>query len=574
MEKNRFRFLNFVLSFIIALCILILSHAPLLQKLDLLRLDMFFQQAPPASIDPRIIIVEITDYDIEKIGRWPWNRSWLAAMTVTLKKLGARAVFLDMVFSEPSTEFDDAAFETAMREAGNVYLPLVFGNASFDPASALLPLPRFASAAKGIGPINMFQDIDGIFRRTNLAFPTGNSIQPGIPLAIAADVEGLEVKSISNKAIVLSSHNGQTRIPLLAPDTMMVNWAGGWEKTFKHHGFLEILDSYAAISQGQIPSIDVTVFKDSICLVGITAVGLFDIKATPVDSGFPGVGISASILNSILKKQFFSYVPQWLNLLILAVMCLLPALIVSNLRPLEEMLTVVAVALSFSFANMSIFNNRILMDLNEPLLGLFLTYVAIGTTNFFRIYRERQQFFKLSVTDSLTGLYNIRYFKMLLETEIMLSSLPNANHPFCLVMTDIDHFKNFNDNYGHQVGDMVLREVSFCLKSTLRSSDIVARYGGEEIIMILRGTVLKDALAVTEKMRKNIENIKNREAFRNYPITASFGVSAFKPGDTIEAIIARADEGMYVAKGSGRNMVCTVEDNPTPSPFPPVAPVS
>jgi diguanylate cyclase (GGDEF)-like protein len=164
----------------------------------------------------------------------------------------------------------------------------------------------------------------------------------------------------------------------------------------------------------------------------------------------------------------------------------------------------------------------------------------------------------MSISDGLTGLYNIRYFKMLLETELMITKQGHAK-TFAIIMSDIDHFKTFNDTYGHQTGDLVLREVASVLKNTARASDIVARYGGEEMIVLLRGANLKDSLKIAEKIRQNLENTSIKDPKNTYKVTASFGVSIYKPVDDVESVIKRADEGLYQAKEAGRNRVCTTE---------------
>ena len=162
----------------------------------------------------------------------------------------------------------------------------------------------------------------------------------------------------------------------------------------------------------------------------------------------------------------------------------------------------------------------------------------------------------MAITDGLTGLFNIRYFKKILSDDI---SGFKPEHPFCLVMSDVDHFKKFNDTYGHQVGDLVLKEVALALKTTVRASDLVARYGGEEMIVLLRNTSLPSALSVAEKLRLAVEQRLVSDQKAEYKVTVSLGVSLFRKGDTVDSLIARADQGLYKAKDTGRNRVESVE---------------
>jgi diguanylate cyclase (GGDEF)-like protein len=236
----------------------------------------------------------------------------------------------------------------------------------------------------------------------------------------------------------------------------------------------------------------------------------------------------------------------------------MPAFLIFGEKPLRETVFVFLMCGVYFMANFLFFKNGLMLHLATPLLGLFASYLTVETYNFVRVSMERQNFFKMSIVDGLTGLFNIRYFKMLLETEFMLAE-PDPNKKFSIVMMDIDHFKHFNDTYGHQVGDLVLKEVANVLKASVRSPDIVARYGGEEMIILLRGTPLKNALIVGEKIRKNVENFQIKDQHNSYKVTISLGVSTFKPEDNVETIIKQADKGLYKAKSAGRNRVETEE---------------
>jgi diguanylate cyclase (GGDEF)-like protein len=204
-----------------------------------------------------------------------------------------------------------------------------------------------------------------------------------------------------------------------------------------------------------------------------------------------------------------------------------------------------------------LFKRGVYTQVVAPLLGLVLSSLTIGVYSFVRVALEKQDFLKLSIIDGLTGLFNIRHFKRVLESEVMMAST-DPQISFVILMSDIDHFKQFNDSYGHQVGDLVLRETASVLKNSVRHSDVVARYGGEEMIILLRGTGLKEGLIVAEKLRKNVESRDVKDASSSYKITISIGVAAFKAGDDVEKLIKRADDALYKAKATGRNRVCSI----------------
>jgi len=126
-----------------------------------------------------------------------------------------------------------------------------------------------------------------------------------------------------------------------------------------------------------------------------------------------------------------------------------------------------------------------------------------------------------------------------------------------LILLDIDFFKKVNDNYGHNMGDQVLIQISHTLLRTLRNIDIICRWGGEEFIAILPTAPLEIASVITEKIRKSIEELDIDIVGK---VTASFGVAEVKEGESMEDVVDRADKALYLAKDSGRNCVKTELD--------------
>ena len=547
---------NIALAVICASITLILSSHGILKRAELSSLDFYFQLRGPIQFSPHINIIEITDSDLAKIGRWPWPRSWHAAISKALTNLGAKSIYFDIIFSEPSTNEDDALFEEAIKSNKNVYLPFVFQNNIIAKENITLPINRFLYFAKGTGAVNIYPDIDGILRKIPIVFEDKQGqIYPNAALKIAMDYEKLSIKGKTNRGIILSNGKNKLNVPLSENNTMTINWAGKWEKTFKHYGFLEILAGYQDILEKKKTKINPDDFKNSICIIGLTATGLYDIKPTPLQPEYPGIGIIANAINNILKRNYLFNVPVWINLLLVCLLSLIPAFLIFGEKPLREETNVLLIGLLYFLLNFLFFQNHVHIELFSPLFGLALSSLSIETYNFVRISIERQSFFKMSVTDGLTGLYNIRYFKILLETELSIARV-DPEKKFAIIMSDVDHFKDFNDTYGHQVGDLVLKEVATTIKNSVRSSDIVARYGGEEIIVLLRGSSsIEDAGNLAEKMRKNIENTSVKENNNNHKVTVSLGVSFIKPGDTVDSLIKRADDGLYKSKTLGRNRV-------------------
>jgi diguanylate cyclase len=166
-----------------------------------------------------------------------------------------------------------------------------------------------------------------------------------------------------------------------------------------------------------------------------------------------------------------------------------------------------------------------------------------------------------SLTDPLTGLGNRKYFDRMIETAVQTSLA--ANEPLSLLMFDIDHFKSFNDSYGHLTGDQVLRLVGQSLKQLMKGQDITARYGGEEFAVVLPNTALRHALSVADQLRRTVvaKELKKKSTGEILGrVTISVGVSLLRPDDDTDALIERADACLYAAKRAGRNRVICEAD--------------
>jgi len=166
-----------------------------------------------------------------------------------------------------------------------------------------------------------------------------------------------------------------------------------------------------------------------------------------------------------------------------------------------------------------------------------------------------------SLTDPLTGLGNRKYFDR--SIEMAVQNALATNEPLSLLMFDIDHFKSFNDSYGHLTGDQVLRLVGLSLKQTIKGQDITARYGGEEFAVVLPNTALRQALTVADHIRRAVmsKELKKKSTGEILGrVTISVGVSMLKPGDDTDSLIERADACLYAAKRAGRNRVVCEAD--------------
>ena len=183
------------------------------------------------------------------------------------------------------------------------------------------------------------------------------------------------------------------------------------------------------------------------------------------------------------------------------------------------------------------------------------------TINRANIYGE---ILKHATLDALTGFYNRRQLEERIKQEV--SSAVRQKTPLCAIMTDIDHFKQVNDTYGHAVGDEVLRTVAKTIRAQLREYDIAGRYGGEEFAILLPFTRLEEAKMVAERLRSSVEKrivdisrINAEAETKSINVTISLGVYEFNPRDKDGDLLKKADKALYTAKETGRNRVVISE---------------
>ncbi len=187
---------------------------------------------------------------------------------------------------------------------------------------------------------------------------------------------------------------------------------------------------------------------------------------------------------------------------------------------------------------------------NLRLLNIIGQQVSIALENA-ELYEKMHE---LATIDSLTGVYNRLYFQQRMQEEF--ENAVKNNYSLSLAIFDIDHFKRFNDTFGHLFGDKVLKHISDLLKNSLRSGDIIARYGGEEFVLLLPRTELNEAFDKVEILREKIARTTIRDELVTASVTVSFGLSTYPEISTTESdLLKMADNALYDAKESGRNCV-------------------
>ncbi len=185
-------------------------------------------------------------------------------------------------------------------------------------------------------------------------------------------------------------------------------------------------------------------------------------------------------------------------------------------------------------------------------ISLIITAIVLLATSL-TINRYQGQLEEMAMTDKLTGLANRQAFDLLVPQ--MLSEARRAKTLLLAILIDIDHFKDINDRLGHLAGDSVIQQVARLIKASLRGSDIVCRWGGEEFLVVFKGSAETQGQPLAEKIRDAVESGTFRYGEATVPVTISLGVAAYINGETSDQLIARADKALYEAKGRGRNLV-------------------
>jgi diguanylate cyclase len=207
--------------------------------------------------------------------------------------------------------------------------------------------------------------------------------------------------------------------------------------------------------------------------------------------------------------------------------------------------------------NQLVKSTREMRDTNKALE----TCLSVSKTEISNLQHSLEAIRAESLTDPLTGLGNRKYFDRSIEVAVQAALA--SGEPLSLLMFDIDHFKSFNDSYGHLTGDQVLRLVAMSLKQTIKGQDITARYGGEEFAVVLPNTGLRQALTVADHIRRAVmaKELKKKSTGEILGrVTISVGVSMLKPDDDTDSLIERADACLYAAKRNGRNrVICEVD---------------
>lgn len=510
-----------------------------------------------------IVIVAIDDasyeYILDNYGEWPLPRDKYAQMVNYVEKQHPENIAFDLMFvkSMKSGDMADNTLINIFKKYNNVYTAMnlddqpkdlrippqlpdkltikPYPNASdaMEYTNCRVILQGILNATSNIGMINVSRSEDGVLRRMPLYLKYDGKYYPQL-------------------GYLISSKTG--KLKNFTPDkdgSVILNWYGG-AGTFENIPMYKLLK--AAEGKGKLNYN----FKNKTVYFGATAASLFDIKTVPVDKVYPGVEVQATYVNNLTDGSLIKKTSPVVNIILGIILAVLTAIFVLKIESILVALGL-SVTVYFLYTIMTYYlmvYKNLWVEIVPPLNIAILTFIAAVVIRYLIKSRDFDKQYKLATTDGLTDLYNHRYFQ-----EQMLRYCNHAkryNTIFSLIILDIDFFKKFNDNYGHQSGDAVLRQVAYTLKKNVRATDIVCRYGGEEMSIILPNAKKEEAVSIAQKLcdmvaAKMFKLSNNRESH----VTISLGVSTYGETDGTEPskIIESADKRLYNAKEHGRNRV-------------------
>lgn len=519
-----------------------------------------------------IVIVAIDDasyeYILDNYGEWPLKRDIYARMVDYIEKQNPKSIAFDLMFvkSLKSSSSSDNTLVNVFKKYDNVYTAMNLDNQPEDLrtppelpeklisesySNVLEPieysncriiLEGILDATSNIGLINVSRSEDGVLRKMPVYLKYKDKYYPQLGYLVGKHyLEKYTDKSISQQ---------------VQPDkeaSVILNWYGP-------AGTFENIPMYKLIKATEGKETFDYDFNGKIVYFGATAASLFDIKTVPVDKVFPGVEVQATYVNNIIDGSLIKKCPEYINLisaLILALFTLLSVLRIQSMPTAFGIsLTIYAVYVMFAYELMSgLFGEYWWIKIISPLIFAIFIFIVAVIIKYLIKSRDFDQQYKLATTDGLTELFNHRYFQEQLQIQVNHSK--RYETPLSLIIIDIDFFKKFNDLYGHQSGDAVLRQVAFTLKKNVRQSDIVCRYGGEEMSIILPNTGYEEAVNIAKKLCSIVASKSfNLTNSRKSSVTISIGVAAYgQDGVNPAELIESADKKLYNAKENGRNRV-------------------
>ena len=534
-----------------------------------------------------IVVLAVDDASLEslweKYGEWPIPRNVYADLINYLEAQKPQSIIFDLMFIKSIRTSADADRYLAdtMNKFNNIYTGM---NLDDQPSSLRIPIdlpdrlalniendsnidfsqksykncrPIMSSLIDGkvnIGMTNVQRASDGILREITPIMMYKDKYYPYLSFKAGADY--IEQKNAKDFVIDANSNLKvfDTKIPLTKDGNAILNWYGP-SGTHTIIPMYEVINAMTGTNKSLNTKFD---FKDKVIIIGTTATALQDNKSVPIQNIiYPGVEVHATFFNNMLDNNFIRKTDAFTDIIIItSVIAIVGAIVMLSTSTLFASLSTILFGIAYLFISyylMELYN--LWIPVVMPVISIMAAFALSFLAKYLLKARDFEYQYKLATIDGLTELYNHRYFQDTLRKQIDIAR--RYNQAFSLIIIDIDFFKKFNDTYGHQAGDAVLRQVAKILKNNSRATDYVCRYGGEEMTIILPNTSAEDALFNANRICKAVaETPFHLTPVDKVNVTKSLGVSTFPDNaQTPQDLIEWADKGLYYAKEHGRNQV-------------------
>ena len=467
MKKTKFVLLiGLLITFFYSFCAI---HKLLpLERFELLLYDLRYQIRGKTTPPQEVVIVAIDDKSLEKIGRWPWERRKMASLIDILKEMGAKVIFIDIIYSEPSK--DDEILREAIQRAGNVILPIVFDFKGekrnvedgvlirctypmivnmenfnlFTPIQAnavLLPVKTISPCAASLGHINMIADEDGVLRWEAMAIEYNEKFYPSMDLQAARLFLGLPMDAmtlIASEGVRL----GNEVIPTDFWNRILIHYYGP-AMTFPHISVVDVMEK----------KIDPSLIKDRIAVIGATAPGIYDLRVTPASPAMPGVEKHANVIGSILHNIFLHKTKAITNIFVIILSGLLLSLLMIRIRAiLGAILSLVLISLIYFIGYTIFFKKGLWIDLSYSsmnILSIFLITTTFRYATEERYAKKIRAMFSSYVTEKIVNE---------LIKNPHLAKLGGERREVTVLFSDIRGFTTFSERNSPEIVVEMLNE--------------------------------------------------------------------------------------------------------------------
>ncbi|MCK5451038.1 MAG: diguanylate cyclase [Candidatus Omnitrophica bacterium] len=513
-----------------------ISDLKIVQISNLKLFDSFFSlkyriNGSCSKIDD-MVLVAVDDESVRNMDvRWPWPRSFVAEIIQKISDEDPAVIAVDLIFTGKSQDQEqDRIFVDVLKNTSNVISASYFGN----DGRHVVPEENIVKNIKAYGFVNKPRDQDGVVRKMR-------------PVALTGAGEiidySLSVK-VSGEFLDQPYYDIISELPLLENHTAYIQY-GGSKKDFTTIPAWKILKEKA----------DISGLKDKIVFLGVSAEVFHDSYPTPLGS-MPGVLIAANETATYMTRDYFNYSSEFMNFMILFFFVFIAILAALRISVLHGILLNTVQIIIFSVLGFFLLSKNLIIDYSGVIILIVIPSILLYGGRYVNLAIENMMLKKESITDGLTRLYGYKYFDLRLK--LQLKKTLTGGKSFSLEMYDIDHFKNVNDTYGHEFGNVVLKAVAGVLSDNCRKSDTVARFGGEEFCILMPGAKQENALKHADRIREKIKALEfTTEKGEEVKITISGGIVSTEEyiSDDHLNILRAADTALYSSKDTGRDKI-------------------